>query len=132
METLGGQALPGIGFGLGIDRTLLALESEGVELIDRQYVDIYIIPISPTSRNLALELAVNCRRGGFVADVSFGDRGLKGSMKAADKMATHFVLVVGDDEISSGAGRLKRMSDGEEFSVSLASLVEKLRDFTSR
>jgi histidyl-tRNA synthetase len=132
METLGGQALPGIGFGLGIDRTLLALESEGVELIDRQYVDIYIIPISPTSRNLALELAVNCRRGGFVADVAFGDRGLKGSMKAADKMATHFVLVVGDDEISSGAGRLKRMSDGEEFSVSLASLVEKLRDFTSR
>jgi histidyl-tRNA synthetase len=132
METLGGQALPGIGFGLGIDRTLLALESEGVELIDRQYVDIYIIPISRASRNLALELAVNCRRGGFVADVAFGDRGLKGSMKAADKMVAHFVLVVGDDEISSGAGRLKRMSDGEEFSVSLASLVEKLRDFTSR
>ena len=90
METLGGQALSGIGFGLGIDRTLLAMESEGIELKDRQYVDIYIIPISDTGKNLALELAVNCRRGGFVADVAFGNRGLKGSMKAADKMATHF------------------------------------------
>jgi histidyl-tRNA synthetase len=48
-------------------------------------------------------------------------------MKAADKMATHFVLVLGDDELSSGSGRLKRMSDGEEFSVSLASLVDELR-----
>ncbi|MBM3743873.1 MAG: histidine--tRNA ligase [Actinobacteria bacterium] len=132
METLGGQALSGIGFGLGIDRTLLALESEGVELTDRQYVDIYIIPIGETSRNLALELAVNCRRGGFVADIAFGDRGLKGSMKAADKIAAHFVLVLGDDELSSGLGRLKRMSDGEEFSVSLTSLVEELRAFTSR
>jgi len=132
METLGGQALSGIGFGLGIDRTLLALESEGVELTDRQYVDIYIIPIGETSRNLALELAVNCRRGGFVADIAFGDRALKGSMKAADKIAAHFVLVLGDDELSSGLGRLKRMSDGEEFSVSLTSLVEELRAFTSR
>ena len=127
METLGGQALSGIGFGLGIDRTLLAMESEGIELKDRQYVDIYIIPISDTGKNLALELAVNCRRGGFVADVAFGNRGLKGSMKAADKMATHFVLVLGDDELSSGSGRLKRMSDGEEFSVSLTSLVDELR-----
>jgi histidyl-tRNA synthetase len=127
METLGGQALSGIGFGLGIDRTLLAMESEGIELKDRQYVDIYIIPISDTAKNLALELAVNCRRGGFVADVAFGARGLKGSMKAADKMATHFVLVLGDDELSSGSGRLKRMSDGEEFSVSLTSLVDELR-----
>ena len=127
METLGGQALSGIGFGLGIDRTLLAMESEGIELKDRQYVDIYIIPISDTAKNLALELAVNCRRGGFVADVAFGNRGLKGSMKAADKMATHFVLVLGDDELSSGSGRLKRMSDGEEFSVSLTSLVDELR-----
>ena len=132
METLGGQALSGIGFGLGIDRTLLALESEGVELTDRQYVDIYIIPIGETSRGLALELAVNCRRSGFVADIAFGDRGLKGSMKAADKIAAHFVLVLGDDELSSGLGRLKRMSDGEEFSVSLTSLVEELRAFTSR
>lgn len=127
METLGGQPLSGIGFGLGIDRTLLAMESESIELKDRQYVDIYIIPISDTGKNLALELAVNCRRGGFVADVAFGNRGLKGSMKAADKMATHFVLVLGDDELSSGSGRLKRMSDGEEFSVSLTSLVDELR-----
>ena len=127
METLGGQDLSGIGFGLGIDRTLLAMESEGIELKDRQYVDIYIIPISDTAKNLALELAVNCRRGGFVADVAFGNRGLKGSMKAADKMATHFVLVLGDDELSSGSGRLKRMSDGKEFSVSLTSLVDELR-----
>jgi histidyl-tRNA synthetase len=132
METLGGQSLTGIGFGLGIDRTLLALQSEGFELAERQYVDLYLIPISNEGKNLSLDLATRVRRGGFVADIAYGDRGLKGSMKAADKLAVHFVLVLGDDELSSGTGKLKRMSDGEEFSVSLDSLVQALRDSATR
>lgn len=132
METLGGSKLTGIGFGLGIDRTLLALESEGIELADRQYVDLYIIALTDSAKKLALDLALQSRRGGFVADIAFGERGLKGSMKAADKMSAHFVLVIGDDEITSHTGRLKRMSDGEEFSVSLDSLVETLRSSATR
>jgi histidyl-tRNA synthetase len=132
METLGGQPLTGIGFGLGIDRTLLALQSEGVELAERQYVDLYLIPLTNEGKNLALDLATRVRRGGYVADIAYGDRGLKGAMKAADKLAVHFVLVLGDDELSSGAGKLKRMSDGEEFSVSLDSLVQALRDSATR
>lgn len=119
-------------FGLGIDRTLLALESEGIELADRQYVDLYIIALTDSAKKLALDLALQSRRGGFVADIAFGERGLKGSMKAADKMSAHFVLVIGDDEITSHTGRLKRMSDGEEFSVSLDSLVETLRSSATR
>lgn len=131
METLGGQSLSGIGFGLGIDRTLLALEAEGIELADRQYLDLFIIPIGDAARMRAVELANEARIGGFVADISYGDRALKGSMKAADKLQAHFVLVLGEDEISSNSGKLKRMSDGSESSITLASLVSELKKLSS-
>ena len=131
METLGGQSLSGIGFGLGIDRTLLALEAEGFELADRQYLDLFIIPIGENARMRAIELANEVRIGGFVADISYGDRALKGSMKAADKLSAHYVLVLGDDEINSDSGKLKKMSDGNEISITLGSLVSELKRISS-
>ena len=131
METLGGQSLSGIGFGLGIDRTLLALEAEGFELADRQYLDLFIIPIGEKARMRAIELANEVRIGGFVADISYGDRALKGSMKAADKLSAHYVLVLGDDEINSDSGKLKKMSDGNEISITLGSLVSEMKRISS-
>ena len=131
METLGGQSLSGIGFGLGIDRTLLALEAEGFELTDRQYLDLFIIPIGEKARMRAIELANEVRIGGFVADISYGDRALKGSMKAADKLSAHYVLVLGDDEINSDSGKLKKMSDGNEISITLGSLVSEMKRISS-
>jgi len=131
METLGGQSLSGIGFGLGIDRTLLALEAEGFELADRQYLDLFIIPIGEKARMRAIELVNEVRIGGFVADISYGDRALKGSMKAADKLSAHYVLVLGDDEINSDSGKLKKMSDGNEISITLGSLVSEMKRISS-
>ena len=131
METLGGQSLSGIGFGLGIDRTLLALEAEGFELVDRQYLDLFVIPIGEIARMKAIELVNEVRMGGFVADISYGERALKGSMKAADKLSAHYVLVLGDDEINSDSGKLKKMSDGSEISITLASLVSEMKRISS-
>jgi histidyl-tRNA synthetase len=72
------------------------------------------------------------RQAGFVADLAFGERSLKGAMKAADKLAARHVLVLGDEEISSGMGRLKRMSDGNEVSITLDALTEALQQATAR
>ena len=131
MKTLGGQDLSGIGFGLGIDRIILALESEGkVEELAKVsgYLDLFVIPIGDQAKLGAFSLVEEVRRSGFVADMGFGDRSLKGAMKAADKLKAHHVLVLGDTEMQSGQGRLKRMSDGHEESITLDSLVATLKN----
>ena len=131
MKTLGGQDLSGIGFGLGIDRIILALESEGkVEELAKVsgYLDLFVIPIGDQAKLGAFSLVEEVRRSGFVADMGFGDRSLKGAMKAADKLKAHHVLVLGDAEMQSGQGRLKRMSDGHEESITLDSLVATLKN----
>ena len=129
MKILGGQDLSGIGFGLGIDRIILAMESEGLidsEQNNQDYLDLFIIPIQPAAKVKALQLIEDCRAKGFVGEIGFGDRSLKGAMKAADKLRARHVLVLGSDEIESGRGKLKRMSDGFEESITLDSLIEAL------
>ena len=132
MATLGGQSLSGIGFGLGIDRIILALESEGIAANDFSYLDLYLIPIGEVARSKSLPIIEQVRRAGFVADIAFGDRSLKGAMKAADKLSARHVIVLGEDEIASGTLRMKRMSDGSEVSITLDSLVQALQQATAR
>lgn len=135
MKTLGGQDLSGIGFGLGIDRIILALETEG--LVDTSnenlkgvdgYLDLFIVPIGDSAKLRAISLIEMVRKTGFVADMGFGDRSLKGAMKAADKLNARHVLVLGDAELQSGQGRLKRMADGNEVSITLDSLAASLKN----
>lgn len=127
MEVLGGQSLSGIGFGLGIDRAILALESEGLATGVSGYLDLFIIPIGDLAKSRAIQLVAKVRAAGFVADMGFGDRALKGAMKAADKLAARHVLVIGESELSANSARLKRMSDGNELSITLDSLIPALR-----
>ena len=132
MSTLGGQALSGIGFGLGVDRIIMALESEKDSVDASSYLDLYVIPLGETARLRALELIDQVRSAGFVADLAYGERGLKGAMKGADRRAARHVLVVGDAELAAGTGQLKRMSDGSERSITLATLIETLRSDFAR
>ncbi len=128
MQTLGGQDLSGIGFGLGIDRVILAMEAEGVVPSDLKYIDLYVIPLGASFRTAAFEMVNRLRQHGFVVEQSFGDRGLKGAMKAADKSGARFSLVLGETEISSGSAELKDMSSGESVSVTLSALASTLAE----
>ncbi len=128
MQTLGGQDLSGIGFGLGIDRVILAMEAEGVVPSDLKYIDLYVIPLGASFRTAAFEMVNRLRQQGFVVEQSFGDRGLKGAMKAADKSDARFSLVLGEAEISSGSAELKDMSSGESVSVTLSALASTLAE----
>lgn len=119
MEQLGGQPLSGIGFGLGIDRVLLACEAEGIDLVQELALDLFLIPLSKAARSEALHLATEIRAAGGKVDIAFGDRGLKGAMKGADKRGARFVLVVGDDDLVSGVANVKEMSSGESTAIRL-------------
>ena len=126
MQTLGGQDLSGIGFGLGIDRVILAMEAEAVVPTDLKYIDLYVIPLGSIASGAAFQLVSDMRDAGFVVEQSFGERALKGAMKAADKSGAKFSLVLGESEISSGVVELKEMSSGESTSVTLSALAATL------
>jgi histidyl-tRNA synthetase len=126
MEQLGGQSLSGIGFGLGVDRALLAAEAEGVIGDDAFVSDLFIIPLGENAKTHALTIAASLRAKGKKVEIAFGDRALKGAMKGADKSGATHVVVLGDAEISSGTALLKEMKSGIETSVKIGSLFEAL------
>ena len=126
MEQLGGQSLSGIGFGLGVDRALLAAEAEGVIGNDAFVSDLFIIPLGESARVKALTIAADLRAHGKSVEIAFGDRALKGAMKGADKSGAKCVVVLGESEISSGTVELKEMKSGHTSSVKIDSLLEAL------
>jgi len=126
MEILGGQSLSGIGFGLGVDRALLAAQAEGVISADQFTSDLFIIPLGDDQKSVALSLAAQLRSVGIRTEIAFGDRALKGAMKAADKSGSRYVVIIGDDEVASGSVELKRMSDGTITSVKISELQKTL------
>ena len=126
MEILGGQSLSGIGFGLGVDRALLAAQAEGVISEDQFTSDLFIIPLGEEQKSVALTLATTLRNAGIRTEIAFGDRALKGAMKAADKSGSRYVVIIGEDEVASGVVELKRMSDGSLTSVKISELQKAL------
>jgi len=124
MAQLGGQELSGVGFGLGVDRILLACEAEQIPLPEELSLDLYIVPLGTGEQ--ALALAEELRSAQIRVDLAFGDRALKGAMKSADKSGAKFSLVLGADELASGVVKLKDMKSGESDSVTLGSLVNEL------
>ena len=128
MNSLGGSDVSGIGFGLGVDRILMACQAEGSLPDNLNQIELFIAPISDPAKSLAFKLLTQLRVAGISCDMAFGDRGLKGAMKAADKSGAKYGLVIGDDEINSGMGQLKLMSSGEVISSSLtpSELIKRL------
>lgn len=126
MQELGGQELSGIGFGLGIDRAVLAAEAEGVISNELFVSDLLIIPLGELAKERALVIAAGLRSDNKTVEIAFGDRALKGAMKAADKSGARYVVVLGDSEIASGHVELKEMNTGATASVRIDSLINEL------
>jgi histidyl-tRNA synthetase len=127
MGEIGGQDITGIGFGLGLDRALLAVEAEGVVIPETFVSDLFIIPIGEAAKSSALKFAADLRANGFKVELAFGDRALKTAMKSADKSGARYSLVIGDEEITSGVVDVKEMSSGTATSVRLDSLASALK-----
>ena len=115
MAQLGGQDLSGIGYGLGVDRALLALEAEGITLEGvESRVDVFGVALGSAAKRTMTTLINDLRKAGISADMSFGDRGLKGAMKGADRAGARFALVLGEQELENGTVALKDLAAHEQ------------------
>jgi histidyl-tRNA synthetase len=122
METLGGQPLSGLGFGLGVDRALLAAIAEST-LPEQSFTsDLFLVALDESAKIAVLKLAADLRMQGATVEISFGDKSLKGAVKGADKSGAQFLVVIGSAELESGLVTLKRMNDGTSTSVKMSEL----------
>jgi histidyl-tRNA synthetase len=128
MGSLGGSDLSGIGFGLGVDRVLMACNAEKCLPTVIDPINLFIAPITQAAKSFSFKLISELRNSGIRCDMAYGDRGLKGAMKAADKSGAIFALVIGDDEITTGKCEIKEMSSGNIISSKLdvSDLISKL------
>ena len=127
MAQLGGAQLSGIGYGMGIDRILLACEAEGAVLPNTSSVDLYVIALGESTKRFVSTLVNRLRNQDLKVDMAYGDRALKGAMKAADRSAAKFSVVIGENELINQVFIIKNMETGESQSVTLASLEQFLR-----
>lgn len=126
MEQLGGQALSGIGFGLGVDRTMLALAAEGKTAGGSARCQVFGVPLGADAKLAIVDVAAQLRERGIAVDMAYGNRGVKGAMKAADRSGAQFALVLGDQELAANSVVVKDLSSGEQESVALAEIVDVL------
>ncbi|WP_225799489.1 histidine--tRNA ligase [Streptomyces sp. NK15101] len=126
-EMIGGPALPSVGWALGVDRTVLALEAEGVELDIPAATSVFAVALGEEARKLLFGKVTELRRAGVAADFSFGGKGLKGAMKDANRSGARLAVVAGERDLAEGVVQLKDMESGEQQAVAVDGLVEAVR-----
>ncbi|MFC8509156.1 histidine--tRNA ligase [Streptomyces sp. NPDC057411] len=122
-EMIGGPALPSVGWALGVDRTVLALEAEGVELDLPAPTSVFAVALGEEARRVLFGKITELRKAGVAADFSFGGKGLKGSMKDANRSGARLAIVAGERDLGEGVVQLKDMESGEQGPVALDQLV---------
>lgn len=127
-EAIGGPHLPGIGWALGLERTLLAMQAEGITPPGAPRCQVFFVPLGDQARRRSLVLADALRRAGVAADLAFGERGLKGAMKAADRSGARFAVVLGDRDLAAGVGQVKDLVSGTQSPVPLDTLVGAVKE----
>lgn len=128
VETLGGRPTPGVGFGSGIERLLIALDAQGASLPIRTVPLVWIVRQHESARQACMRLLADLRAAGIAADMDFAGRSVKSQFKLADRQQAAWVVVIGESELASNTVSLKNMSSGEQISVPRASIVEHLNN----
>jgi histidyl-tRNA synthetase len=127
VESLGGPALSGIGFGLGVDRTMLALAAEGVRVTSPARCDVFVVPLG-AAKARAVTLTGELRAAGIRTDLAYGSRGLKGTMKAADRSGARYAVVIGERDLEGGIAQLKDLASGDQIAVPLTDVASTLQE----
>ena len=127
-EEIGGPRLPGIGFASGLDRIVLAMEAEGLTDAEAPGTQVFGVPIGDTARRLMLPLVTALRRAGITADMAFGDRGMKGAMKAADRSGAAYAVLIGEREEARDVVLIRNLENGDQVEVPMRETVAWLTE----
>ncbi len=124
VKDLGGPDTPGIGFALGLDRTLLACDAEGVFGAPISSVDVFVVDV--VDGTYALSVTSEIQDAGYSADRAFDARSMKAQMKSADRSGARFAIIIAQDEVASGSYTIRDMTSAQQQLVAKADLIEFL------
>jgi len=127
MAELGGQSLSGIGFGLGVDRTMMAAHAEGVAVGDQRRCEVYGVPMGQAASLRLAVISGELRRAGVRTDMAYGGRALKTAMKAADASGARIALVLGDRELQDGTVMIRNLTTGEQQPTAQSEVLPAVR-----
>ncbi|MHB8927985.1 MAG: histidine--tRNA ligase [Bacillota bacterium] len=132
IEVLGGNATPGVGFGLGMERLMLTLERQGIALPSRSNLDVFVASVGETAAARALRLVHDLRAADVAADLDYLGRSLKGQLKYASKTGARWVAIIGDEELAADEVTVRRLDTGEQERVPAAGLPARLAEQVKR
>lgn len=124
IEQIGGKPTPAVGFGMGIERLILTLEENNIDIPKPNYIDIFVGAMGDSGKVEAFKITNALREKGIKADCDHMNKSVKAQMKYANKIDAAYSMIIGDTEISENKASLKRMEDGEQFEVALNNLDE--------
>ncbi len=124
-ESLGGPKAPGIGFAIGEDRLIMALQSQGEQAAAK--IQAFVAPLGAGMNQAALKLARELRRAGVIADLGDESFRLKKSFELAEKAGAQYIVIVGENEVAADQFAVKNLSSGEQVTVPRAELAQFLR-----
>lgn len=124
VETLEGPKTAGVGFALGVERLLTALEYEHIDLLKNEGIDIYVIPMGEESKKEAFRLTTHLRMNGFLVDTDMMNRNIKSNFKQADRLNANYLILIGSEELEKNVMTVKKNQTKEEYKVKTEELVE--------
>ncbi|NMB20264.1 MAG: histidine--tRNA ligase [Firmicutes bacterium] len=124
VEEVGGKPTPAVGYAVGVERLLLALKSQGKLQADMPGPNLYLAHFGGATKMKAAYVAQTLRKQGLWVELDYADRSVKAQMKAANKLNSRFVLVIGEDELANNRAVVRDMQSGQEASVSLDDVGE--------
>ena len=119
IEQLGGQHVPALGFGMGLERLLLVMDKQGCDYLTPKKCDIYFATMGDAALDKAMELVKGLREYGYCVEYDLMGRGIKAQMKYANKIGAVYTVVLGDNELAEGKAKLKEMESGKETEILL-------------
>jgi len=132
VEQVGGKPCPAVGFGMGIERLIMVLESLELNVGKPYTPDVYIAPLCDKAREITPSIALKLRAAGIVTDYDIMDRGFKPQLKYANKINTKYLVIIGDDEIACGKATVKDMESGQQRSADIGALADHIQQLQSK
>jgi histidyl-tRNA synthetase len=128
IEELGGRPTPGIGFGCGIERIVLAMQQIGLDVPEEPRPEVMLAYLGEPTKRAAIRLVEELRSAGISALLAFGDRSLKSQLKSADRAQVPYTVILGEEELGAGKAAVREMSRGEQIEVPLSELPGWLQE----
>ena len=128
VKTLDGPDTPGVGFALGFERLMTALDFENINLLEDDSIDVYVIPMSENEKSYSINICNALRMSGYKVDMDFMSRNLKSNFKQSERLNSKYIIIIGEEEVKTNILTIKNNETKEENKVKLEELVDFLDD----